>query len=83
MEERKIRDALIERRAAKENYHDLWESLTLAQKFSASSLAKYGYELGFIRCSSAGNVAIMVLNDNATTISSDGDINTAPDIKIR
>lgn len=83
MEKRKIRDPLIERRSYQGNFQDLWSELTLAQKFSASSLSKYGYELAFIRHSSAGNIAIMLLDDNATIITCDGDINTTPDIVIR
>ncbi len=83
MEERKIRDPLIERRSHQVGFQDLWANLTLAQKFSASSMRKYGYELAFIRASSSGNVAVMLLDDNATTISSDGEINTVPDIVIR
>jgi len=54
MEQRKVteflrtRDPLIERRSDNASFHDLWGELTLAQKFSASSLAKYGYELIFL-----------------------------------
>lgn len=83
MDQNNQRDPLIERRSYHGNFQDLWAELTLAQKFSASSLSKYGYELAFIRRSAAGNMAVMVLDDNATVISSDGDINTTPDIHIR
>ena len=83
MEERQFRDPLIERRHHQEQHEELWTHLTIAQKFSASSLSKYGYELAFIRRSAAGNVAVMLLDGNATTISCDGEINTSPDITIR
>ncbi|MDG1750491.1 MAG: hypothetical protein P8I03_02340 [Thalassotalea sp.] len=83
MEENSLRDPLIERRTHQNNFDELWSNLTLAQKFSASSLAKYGYELAFIRCSSSGNVAIMLLDENTTAISCDGSIDTSSDIKIR
>ncbi len=83
MEQQNIRDPLIERRSYQGKFQDLWAELTLAQKFSASSLSKYGYELAFIRHSASGNIAIMLLDDNATTISCDGDINTTPEITIR
>lgn len=83
MEQNNFRDPLIERRSNPNNFDELWSNLTLAQKFSASSLAKYGYELAFIRCSSRGNVAIMLLDDNATAINCDGGIDTSPDIKVR
>jgi len=77
------RDPLIERRWHDNHHQDLWFDLTLAQKFSASSLAKYGYELIFIRCSAAGNIAIMQHEKDITTIGCDGNINTTPDIDIR
>lgn len=83
MEEHSLRDPLIERRTSQNNFDELWSNLTLAQKFSASSLTKYGYELAFIRGSSMGNLAVMLLNDSATTISCDGNINASPDIKVR
>ncbi len=79
----KNRDPLIERRYYQNDYQSLWSELTLAQKFSASSLSKYGYELAFIRHSAAGNIAVMLLNDNASTISCDGMIDSSPDIIIR
>ncbi len=77
------RDPLIERRRHENPQQDLWSELTLAQKFSASSLAKYGYELIFIRCSASGNIAIMQHSENITTIACDGNINTRPDIDTR
>lgn len=83
MEDSSVRDSLIERRLTPDTYHDLWSSLTLAQKFAASSLTKYGYELSFIRCSNVGNIAFMMVDDNVATIEMDGDINTTPDVIIR
>jgi hypothetical protein len=77
------REPLIERRLKDPVDSELWSKLTLAQKFSASSLAKYGYELAFIRCSAAGNVAVMQREGNTTIISCEGDINTSSDILIR
>jgi hypothetical protein len=83
MEHNSLRHPLIERRTKQNDFNELWSNLTLAQKFSASSLAKYGYELSFIRCSSKGNVALMLLDDNATIIHFDGNIVTSPDIEVR
>ncbi len=83
MESPDNRDPLIERRSYQGEFQALWSELTLAQKFSASSLSKYGYELAFVRHSSSGNIAVMLLDDNATTISCDGVIDTTPDIIIR
>ena len=83
MEEHRVRNPLIERRTVQGKSHHLWSNITLAQKFSAKSLEKYGYELTFVRCSSTGNIAIMMFDNNSTTISCDGGINTHPNIKIR
>ncbi len=77
------RDRLIERRDESQKETLLWSKLTLAQKFSASSLTKYGYELVFIRSSDAGNVAVLLCNGRSSTISEDGEINTNPMIKVR
>ena len=77
-------EALLERRAAlSDNPDDLWENLTLAQKFSASSLTQFGYELVFIRDDNASSVAVLMCNENIATISKAGEINTAPNIKLR
>jgi len=88
MENKPFRDTLIERRdlciAGDVSANSDWKKLTLAQRFSATSLTKYGYELLFIRNSNSGSTAVMVLqNGTPATISDDGDINTTPDICIR
>jgi len=88
MENKPFRDTLIERRdlsfSGDVNANNDWQKLTLAQRFSATSLTKYGYELMFIRNSCSGSTAVMVLqNGTPATISEEGDINTTPDIYIR
>lgn len=83
MAQQRQRDPLIERRHCHTESLDLWAELTLAQKFSAGSLLKYGYELAFIRHSVKGNVAFMLFGDNVTTIDCDGTINTTPNDKLR
>jgi len=60
-----------------------WDKLTLAQKFSASSLGKYGYELCFVRNEEIGRLAVLICNSGIAVITEDGDINTSPDITIR
>jgi len=77
------REVLIERRQATSQQSTLWEKLSLAQKFAASSLTQFGYDLAFIRNSNAGSLAILMCNGNAATISTEGEIDTAPDIIIR
>lgn len=77
------REALLERRQQNVVVDTLWGKLSLAQKFAASSLAQFGYDLTYIRNSNAGNMAILLCNGNAATISSEGEIDTSPDIHIR
>jgi hypothetical protein len=81
------RDSLIERRHRASNdtpqNKDCWDSLTLAQHFSASSLTSYGYKLSFIRHSEAGSLAVLFKYDQITTITENGDINTHPNIYTR
>ncbi len=60
-----------------------WSKLSLAQKFSASSLGKFGYELAFVRNESGKSLAILLCNGGVAVVSEDGDINTSPDIHIR
>lgn len=77
------RDPLIERRHKAAAPKDLWAELTLAQKFSASSLLKQGYELVFIRHSSVGNIAIMCLESKFIAIEEDGAIDSTPSVQVR
>ncbi|KGJ94558.1 hypothetical protein [Colwellia psychrerythraea] len=78
------REYLLERRQeVSEDTDKLWESLTLAQKFAASSLAQFGYKLSFIRDLHDTHVAVLSCNDNIAVISKGGEINTHPKIKIR
>tara|TARA_B110000467_G_C18116715_1_gene365563 strand:- start:352 stop:606 length:255 start_codon:yes stop_codon:yes gene_type:complete len=77
------KEALLERRASSDKSEDLWEGLTLAQKFAASSLTQFGYELTFIREDNISSVAVLVCNENIATISKAGEINTAPSIRLR
>ena len=77
------RETLLERRQQDAVVSTLWEKLSLAQKFAASSLAQFGYDLTYIRNSNSGNLAILLCNGNAATISSEGEIDTSPAIEIR
>jgi len=77
------REALLERRVSVHEQSTLWDKLSLAQKFAASSLTQFGYDLAYVREQQDGNTAILLCDNNTATISSDGEINTAPAIKIR
>ncbi len=73
----------IERRESCPESSDIWENLTLAQKFAVSSLTQFGYELAFIRDCHANSLAVLTCNDCIATISKAGEINTSPSIKMR
>ena len=77
------REVLLERRQYTPEQANLWDKLSLAQKFAASSLTQFGYDLAFIRNSNAGSLAVLLCDNNAATITDDGEINTSPDIVIR
>lgn len=78
------REDLSERREdAPGNFDDLWGNLTLAQKFAASSLTQFGYELNCIRDFDDTHIAILRCNESVAVISKAGDINTDPKIRIR
>lgn len=77
------REALLERRQQSVAVESLWAKLSLAQKFAASSLSQFGYDLTYIRNSHAGNLAILLCNGSPATINSEGDIDTSPNIVIR
>ena len=77
------RDPLIERRSLSPEQQGWWDKLTLAQKFSASNLSKYGYDLAFVRNANAGGIAVLLRDEKCTTIAADGEIDTQPNIVIR
>lgn len=73
----------IDRRSEAPEQSVWWSKLSLAQKFSASSLGKFGYELAFVRNEHGKSLAVLLCNGGVAVISEDGDINTSPDINIR
>ncbi|MEI6893644.1 MAG: hypothetical protein V5789_03230 [Colwellia sp.] len=60
-----------------------WNKLSLAQKFSVSSLGKFGYELTFVRKNNRLKLAVLQCSGGVAVISEEGDIETSPDISIR
>lgn len=75
---------MLERRQTTAPEHSTWwNKLSLAQKFSASSLGKFGYELAFVRNEGGRNLAVLTCASGVAVITEDGEINTSPDIKIR
>nr|WP_184423482.1 hypothetical protein [Thalassotalea piscium] len=77
------RAVLLERRHYTPEQASLWDKLSLAQKFAASSLTQFGYDLAFIRTSAVGSIAVLLCDQSPATISDDGEINTNPEIIIR
>lgn len=73
----------IDRRKEPPEQSIWWTKLSLAQKFSASSLGKFGYELSFVRNENGKSLAVLICNGGVAVVSEDGDINTAPNIVIR
>ena len=77
------RNQLLERRKEPPEQSVWWKKLTLAQKFSVSSLGRYGYELAFVRNEKGDNIAVLMCNGGIAVVTEDGDIDSSPDIKIR
>lgn len=75
--------SLIERRKQKTEKIMWWERLSLAQKFSVSSLGKFGYELQFIRFQNGEHVAVLSCESGLAVVTQDGDINTRSSSKVR
>lgn len=74
---------LVERRQEAPEQSVWWNKLSLAQKFSASSLGQFGYELSFVRNDHGRSMAVLQCNSGIAIISEDGEINTSPNIKLR
>lgn len=74
---------MLERRKESPEQSVWWNKLSLAQKFSASSLGKFGYELTFVRHDNGHSLAVLQCSGGIAVISEDGDIDTSPNITIR
>jgi len=60
-----------------------YQQLTMAQKYSASELAQFGYRLAFIRGIKASSLAVFICDEQIAVVNVEGDINLAPNIQIR
>ena len=72
-----------ERRKKQLTSAEWWDRLTLAQKFAASTLTHFGYELAFIRRTENGLLAVLRCGDSLAVIDNEGGIDTEPDIRVR
>ncbi len=70
------------RRRAIESY-EWWDYLNYAQKFSVSSLYKFGYKINFVRRVEHISIVFMSLNGNKVTIDQDGLIDNKAGIETR
>lgn len=77
------REVLLERRQHSSEQASLWDKLSLAQKFAASSMTQFGYDLSFIRNSNSGSLAILQCNGKTATINDEGEVDSTPCITIR
>jgi len=77
------REVLLERRQFTQEQASLWDRLSLAQKFAASSMTQFGYDLSFIRNSNSGSLAILQCDGKTATINDEGEVNSTPNIVIR
>ncbi len=73
----------LHRRHRSVESYEWWNYLNYAQKFSVSSLYKFGYEINFVRITNHKSTVIMSLNDNIVTVDKDGLIDSHPEIQIR
>ncbi|MBU2869608.1 hypothetical protein [Colwellia sp. E2M01] len=74
---------MLERRKETPEQSAWWNKLSLSQKFSASSLGKFGYELTFVRKEGNERLAVLQCSGGVAVITEDGEINTSPDIVLR
>jgi len=74
---------IVDRRQEAPEHSAWWKKLSLAQKFSASSLGKFGYELLFVRNEQGRSIAVLDNSTGTVTITEDGEINSSPDLVIR
>lgn len=73
----------IERRHLDKDINTFWDDLNLAQKFAVSVLHRFGYELLCVRHLEQGNLALLVANGHLAAIDNEGEIDTAPSVKLR
>jgi len=78
-----LAQTFLDRRQPSPEHSVWWEKLSLAQKFSASSLSKFGYELSFVRNDNGHSLAVLTCASGVAVITEEGDINTSPSINIR
>lgn len=77
------RKPMLDRRQQSPEQSVWWNKLSLAQKFSASSLGKFGYELSFVRNEKGHSLAVLTCSSGVAIITEEGDINTSPHVQIR
>jgi hypothetical protein len=74
---------MLDRRKQCPEHSVWWDKLSLAQKFSASSLGKFGYDITFVRNDNGHSLAVLECSGGVAVILEDGGIDTSPKITIR
>lgn len=77
------REPLLERRQNSAQPNDLWDQLSVEQQFAGCSLTQCGFELAYIRHSNAGNLAILLRDQQTATITDAGVVDTNSAVNIR
>lgn len=78
-----LKSTMADRRSENPESSVWWDKLSLAQKFSASSLSKFGYEVICIRDIEGEKFAILQCDDGVATVSYEGEINVHSDVNLR
>lgn len=78
-----LKSPIVDRRSEDPETSVWWEKLSLAQKFSVSSLGKFGYEIICIRNIEGENFAILQCDGGVATVSDEGEINVHPEVSLR
>ncbi|WP_017443898.1 hypothetical protein [Gayadomonas joobiniege] len=62
-----------------------WVFLSVAQRFAANTLFRYGYQLAFIRTTLHGKIAVLMRENQHEIVTLDewGHVDTSPAIKLR
>ncbi|SQH78258.1 conserved protein of unknown function [Shewanella benthica] len=72
-----------DRRITQANINQHWHRLSTAQRFAFYTLAKFGYQLLFVRQSNNEKTAVVRQDGQLVTINSEGDIDFNPSLVLR
>lgn len=76
-------ESSLDRRLGDADKQAHWDKMSLAQKFVASELGRFGYDLAFVRTTATGPLAVLRLDETHATIDFEGDVDMNPSVVIR